>query len=148
MHSIPELEDLVHRVRAAILTIDAEPSRNRKRIFPGMWCEYASIVIAEILERDDSASWTFVDSGLPEGLNGHAWLELRDGDGTRLLTIDATLDQFPWSGDGPHVGTEQTPAARVFTTRRYEGPWEGWGVLTHDPSYRKYAEDFAAQSGL
>ncbi|UNK69402.1 hypothetical protein [Microbacterium sp. H1-D42] len=148
MHSIPELEDLVRRVRAAILSIDAEPSRNRKTIFPAMWCEYASIVIAEILERDHSTSWTFIDAGLPEAPNGHAWLELRDDDGTRLLTIDATLDQFPWSGDGPHVGTEQTPAAQVFTTRRYEGPWEGWGVLAFDPTFRKYAEDFAAQSGL
>ena len=124
MPGIPEIEDLVHRVHAAIITIDAEPSRNRKTIFPAMWCEHTSIVIAEILERDHSTSWTFVDARLPEAPNGHARLELRDDDGTRLLTIDATLDQFSWSGDGPHVGTEQTPAARVFSTRRYEGPWK------------------------
>ncbi|MFD2840565.1 hypothetical protein ACFSYH_08275 [Populibacterium corticicola] len=138
MTNVPEFEDLVHRMRAAILTIDAEPSRNRKTIFPAMWCEYASIVIAEILERNHSASWAFVDAGLPEAPNGHAWLELRD---------DATLDQFSWNGDGLHVGAEQTPAVQVFTTRRYEGPWEGWSVLTYDPSYHKYADGFAAQSG-
>ncbi|MBC9944056.1 hypothetical protein ICL81_05940 [Leucobacter sp. cx-328] len=46
MPSIPEIEDLVHRVRAAVHTIDSEPSRNFKTLFPGMWCEYASIVIS------------------------------------------------------------------------------------------------------
>ena len=117
-------------------------------IFPCTWCEYASIVIAEVLRRRGLGDWTFITAGNPDGPNGHAWLELRESGGARLLTIDATIDQFPWGNGSPFVSEDQTPAAAKFTRPRYEGPWERWPVLQRDHTFRTYAEDFAALSGL
>lgn len=147
MPNIEELKDLVEQARGAMLAIDTQPSRNLKSIFPAMWCEYASIVIAEILRRRGLGSWTFIDAGHREGPNGHAWLELRH-DGVRQLTIDATIDQFPWGESGPFISEEQTPSAEEYSRIRYEGPWEDWHVLKGNSSYLAYATAFREESGL
>lgn len=73
-----ELESVANEVRTAIAQMDAEPSRGLKSLFPAMWCEYASIVLAEVLEARGLGVWTFVEHGHSEGPNGHTWLELRD----------------------------------------------------------------------
>ena len=142
------LESVTSEVRSAIAAVEAEPSRGLKGLFPAMWCEYASIVLAELLQSRRLGAWTFVEAGHNDGPNGHAWLELRDQQGARLWTIDATIDQFSWGGDGPFVSEEQTPAARIYNRLRFEGNWEEWQVLERNPSYRTYLDAFTDQSGL
>lgn len=144
----PVLASITDEVRSAIGTIDAEPSRGLKRLFPAMWCEYASIVLAEVLESRGLGTWTFVDAGLHGQPNGHAWLELRNQSGQRVWTIDATLDQFSWGGEIPFIGEAQTPAAKTFSRIRFEGNWRSWPVLNHNPTYRAYLAAFAEHSGL
>lgn len=144
----PVLASITDEVRSAIETIDAEPSRGLKRLFPAMWCEYASIVLAEVLESRGLGTWAFVDAGHHDQPNGHAWLERRHQSGLRLWTIDSTVDQFSWGGDTPYIGKAQTPAAQTFNRIRFEGHWSDWPVLSHNPSYRAYLEAFAARSGL
>ncbi len=143
-----ELKSVATAVRDAIAQIDAEPSRGLKTLFPAMWCEYASIVLAEVLGARGLGSWTFVEHGHFEGPNGHTWIELRDQTGKSLWTIDVTIDQFSWGGDAPFVGKERTPAAGVFTKVRFEGNWNEWPVLKWNPSYRAYLDAFAEKSGL
>ncbi|MDN4481620.1 hypothetical protein [Demequina muriae] len=143
-----ELAELVRNARGAMLSIEAEPSRNLKELFPAMWCEHSSIVIAETLLRRGLGAWTFVAMGHRDGPNGHAWLELRDEGENRLVTIDATIDQFDWGRDLPFVSATQTRAATEFTVPRYSGPWQHWPVLERDSSFLTYAEAFVRQSGL
>lgn len=134
-----------HDVRTAILEVDAEPWRNAKSIFPAVWCEHASIAVAEVLAHRGLGVWTFVTAGEPTSLSGHAWLELREG-GARQLSIDITLDQFQaWEthfiGDGP------TPALARFTVPRYSGPWRDWPEITRNRTYAAYAAQIVAHLG-
>lgn len=59
-----------------------------------------------------------------------------------------TIDQFPWGGDAPFVGQEQTPVADAFKKIRFEGNWDEWPVLERNPSYRAYLDAFSEKSGL
>ena len=96
--------------------------------WPRDGCEQTAIAIAGVLEDRGLGRWTYVTAGRPGEVNGHAWLEWLDGDGTVLFSIDPTLHQFAeW--EEPFVGEGATPAASSFTQRRYVGsPW-GWPFL-------------------
>ena len=116
-----------------------EPSRNFKTLWPGMWCEWASIGIAEVLHERGLGEWTFVQASRPGETNGHAWLEFRDMDGNARYSIDATLHQFP-EYDAPYVGPGRTPAAGEFTCVNFAGPWKDWEVITYTPQFVEFAE--------
>lgn len=133
-------------VRAAVLEILTamvemldEPFPGAKSIFPAVWCERASIVVARVLAERGLGVWTFVTAGLADDPAGHAWFELRDESGTCFYSIDVTLDQFPeW--DEPFIGKGRTPAADRFTEARFAGPWDEWPLLKRDDTYADYAE--------
>ena len=129
----------VLEIRAAMVEMPDEPFRGAKSIFPAIWCERASIVVARVLAERGLGVWTFVTAGLADDPAGHAWLELRDESGTCLYSIDVTLDQFQeW--DEPFIGEGRTPAADRFTEVRFAGPWCEWPLLQHDERYADYAE--------
>jgi hypothetical protein len=71
---------------------------------------------------------------LPDSLSGHAWIELHGDDGTVLLTIDITLDQFAEWNDW-HSGASQTPALEKFTCSHYFGLWRSWPLIARNPTY-------------
>lgn len=140
---IDAVSSAVLEIRRAMLEMPDEPFRGAKRIFPAVWCERASIAVARVLAERGLGEWTFVTAGLPDDPAGHAWLELRDEDGTCLFSIDVTLDQFS-AWDSPFVGDGLTPAAARFTEPRYAGPWTGWPVLRYDVTFADYAEKLSA----
>ena len=133
----------VLEIRAAMVEMPDEPFRGAKSIFPAVWCERASIVVARVLAERGLGLWTFVTAGLPDDAAGHAWLELRDESGTSLFSIDVTLDQFQeW--DKPFIGEGRTPAAERFTEARFAGPWGEWPWIQHDQTYADYAEQVSS----
>lgn len=126
-------------VRAAFLEMDDEPYRGAKGIFPQVWCEWASIALAEVLVVRGLGAWVFAENKLPDSLSGHAWIELHGDDGSVLFTIDITLDQFAeW--DDWYMGVGQTPALKKFTCSNYVGPWRSWPPIARNPTYAAYAE--------
>lgn len=126
-----------------MLAMRAEPWRNAKSIFPAVWCEHASIAVAEVLAHRDLGSWRFVTAGEASSPSGHAWLEFCDGHEGVLYSIDITLDQFSeWQS--PFVGEGSTPARSRFTVPRYDGPWREWPGSAHSDTYANYAEQVVA----
>lgn len=126
-------------VRSAFLEMPDEPYRGAKRIFPQVWCEWASIALAEVLAARGLGEWTFVENKLPNSLTGHAWIELRSDDGTLLFTIDITLDQFAeW--DVWYLGAAPTPAINRFSRSNYVGPWRTWPEIARNRTYEAYAQ--------
>lgn len=126
-------------VRAAFLEMPDEPFRGAKSIFPQVWCEWASIALAEVLAARGLGEWTFVENKLPSSLTGHAWIELRSDDGTLLFTIDITLDQFAeW--DDWYLGAGPTPAINRFSRSSYAGPWRTWPQIARNRTYAAYAQ--------
>lgn len=89
-----EVRRTARDVRAAFTEMPDEPFRGAKSIFPQVWCEWASIALAEVLAARGLGEWSFVENKLPDSLSGHAWIELRDRHGSLLFAIDITLDQF------------------------------------------------------
>lgn len=137
------VRQLVREALAAMQEMADEPYRGAKGIFPRVWCEWASVAIAELLEVRGYGTWDFVTAGETDGLSGHAWLELRDQAGALVFTVDATLHQFNgW--DEPYVGVGVTPAVQQFPVLRYSGPWRSWPVLKSNPSFAQYADKFLA----
>ena len=132
---------------AAARAMDYEPSHGFKTLWPDMWCEWASIAIAEALRASELGEWTFVQASRSDELNGHAWLELRDDDGTVLYSIDATLHQFKHH-DSPFTGPGETPAKSEFTNVRFEGQWRDWHVITHTPKFIEFADATLRELGL
>ncbi|MDO4070358.1 hypothetical protein QKG08_14990 [Clavibacter michiganensis] len=115
---------------AAMLATDEEPPVFIRGWFPAGNCEYAAIAIAVALEDRGLGQWTLVTAKRPDGNpQGHAWLELRDDDGTVLFSIDYTIEQFPWLSTVPFVGEGRTPAADEFTAVQYEGVLWDWDYL-------------------
>lgn len=132
-----------HDAREAMLEMDVEPWRNAKSIFPAVWCEHASIAVAEVLARRGLGSWSFVTAGKPDSPSGHAWLELGDEKGACQLSIDITLDQFSeWQA--PFIGNGTSPARERFTVPRYSGPWRAWPEIARNETYAAYAERVVA----
>jgi hypothetical protein len=126
-------------VRAAFRQMPDEPYRGAKSIFPHVWCEWASIALAEVLAARGLGEWTLVENKLPDSLSGHAWIELRGDDGTVLFTIDITLDQFPEFDDW-YMGAGPTPALGKFRRSNYVGPWRTWPEATRNRTYEAYAK--------
>lgn len=126
-------------VRAAFLAMPDEPYRGAKSIFPQVWCEWASIALAEVLAARGLGEWTFVEKKLPESPSGHAWIELRGDEGEALFTIDITLNQFA-EFDKWYMGEALTPALERFSRSNYAGPWRHWPVIRTNPTYAAYAE--------
>lgn len=129
-----------NEVLSAIQEMPSEPyPAGAKSTFPAVWCEWASIAIAQVLKDRGRGGWSFVTAGRPEDASGHAWLEVHDDNGLLQFTIDATLNQFTeWNEPCIDVGV--TPAALVFTQPRYAGHWTAWPVLDHNDSCRTYAD--------
>jgi hypothetical protein len=104
--------------------------------WPAASCESVAVAVAAVLEDRDLGQWTMVTAGRPGEANGHAWLELRDDDGTVMFSIDYTLDQFPELSNGPFIEEGRTPAVYEFTDVRSEGSvweWEWLGDETQIP---------------
>ncbi|WP_434157565.1 hypothetical protein [Clavibacter michiganensis] len=97
--------------------------------WPAASCESVAVAVAVVLEDRGLGQWTMVTAGRPGEANGHAWLELRDVDGTALFSIDPTLHQFPELSSGPFVGEGCTPAVYEFTDVRSEGSVWDWKWL-------------------
>ena len=132
-----------HDVRIAMIEMDDEPWRGAKTIFPAVWCEWASIAVAEVLAHRGLGEWTFISAGTPDFPSGHAWLELHGESGACLFSIDITLDQFAeW--DEPFVDEAVTPARSRFTETRYSGPWREWPEVARNVTYAIYAEKVVA----
>lgn len=131
-----------------MFTLNYEPSQGFKSLWPAMWCEHASITIAEVLAARDLGQWTFVQRAKPNDMGGHAWLELRSADGNLIYCIDATVHQFGVYGSDPHFGPTLTPAAADFTRRNFEGPWRDWHVTRFKPQYAEWAELVVKHLGL
>lgn len=130
---------IVHELRTAMTEIPEEPFRGAKTIFPSVWCEWASIGAAEVLKERGLGEWTFVSAGLPDSPSGHAWLELRDTDGTAMYSIDITLDQFD-AWNAPYVGPGPSPAAARYRDERFAGWWRDWPVVSRNESFARYAK--------
>lgn len=124
--------------RAAFLDMPDEPYRGAKSIFPRVWCEWASIALAEVLAARGLGEWTLIENKLPGSLSGHTWIELRGDDGTVLFTIDITLDQFPEFDDW-YMGAGPTPALAKFSRSNYAGPWRKWPEVARNKTYKAYA---------
>lgn len=107
----------VDDVIAALWATDPREHLIVREGWPGGSCENVVVAVAAVLEQRGFGRWNFVRASRPNEQNGHAWLEMRDSDGTVQFSIDPTLHQFPrWSG--PFVGEGATPAADMFTFRR------------------------------
>jgi hypothetical protein len=139
-------ERTAHEAVDAMLAMPYEPSRNFKTIWPGMWCDFASIAIAEALRVRGLGDWTFVDAGLDSGPSGHAWLEYRPNGIHADFSIDATLHQFS-RHTKPYYGPGLTPAAAEFTEVRFAGPWRDWPVLSRRPEYHTFVEATLSEMG-
>ena len=133
------IKQVVLEAVQAMRTMPYEPSRDFKTLWPAMWCEWASIAIAEALHERGLGEWTFIQARPPDDPSGHAWLEYRADDGTVLYSIDATLHQFS-RHENPHIGEGRTPAADEFTDVRFEGPWRDWPVIAYKPQYIEFAK--------
>lgn len=136
---IAAIENTVRETISAVREMDFEPTQGFKSLWPTMWCEWASIAIAEVLHLRGQGDWTFVQASLPDDGGGHAWLELRDERGAVLYSIDATLHQFkrhPRAFWGPG----RSPAAGEFTDVRFEGNWRDWPILVMKPVYNTFTE--------
>lgn len=113
--------------------------------WPGASCENVAVAVAAVLEDRGLGQWAYVQANRPGELNGHAWLEWRDTDGTVRFSIDRTLHQFEeWSE--PFVGEGMTPAAAVFTVRSWEGviwelPWIETSMRKLIPAVREQLGD-------
>lgn len=129
--------------RHAMLSMEAEPWRNAKTIFPAVWCEHALIAVAEVLANRDLGVWRFVTAGEADFPSGHAWLELRDEREGLLYSVDITLDRFS-AWQSPHVGEGPTPALLRFTVPRYDGPWQEWPGTARNDTYADYASRVVA----
>ncbi|TFD04116.1 hypothetical protein [Cryobacterium sp. TMT1-66-1] len=130
----------------AMLSMPYEPSRNFKTIWPSMWCEFASIAIAEALRVRALGDWTFVQAGRPGETSGHAWLEYPSDSGKVEYSIDATLHQFA-RYDEPYFGPGRTPAAAEFTTTNFKGAWRDWPALSFQPLCYAFADATLRQMG-
>ncbi len=134
-----EVRRTARDVRAAFTDMPDEPYRGAKSISPQVWCEWASIALAEVLAARGLGEWSFVENKLSDSLSGHAWIELRDRDGSPLFSIDITLDQFAeW--DDWHIGVGPTPARKKFSRSIYDGPWRAWPETARNQTYEAYAE--------
>jgi hypothetical protein len=126
-------------VRAAFLDMPDEPYRGAKAIFPQIWCEWASIALAEVLAARGLGEWTFVEMKLHDSLSGHSWLELRAEDGRTMFTVDITLDQFEEWNDW-YMGVDSTPALSKFGQLIFAGPWREWPPVKTNHTFAGYAE--------
>jgi len=134
-----DVRETAREVRSAFEEMPDEPFRRAKSVFPRMWCEWASIALAEALSARRLGEWTFIQNKLADALAGHAWIELRDVYGAARFTIDITLDQFEeWNQW--HMGESATPAIARFTRPDYAGPWRRWPAVQCNDTYAIYAE--------
>lgn len=133
------IETAVDEAIAAIRSMEHEPYRGFKEAWPGGNCEWTSVGIAEVLKERGLDGWTYVQASRPGEMNGHAWLELRDDEGSVLYSIDATLHQFSHHA-APYVGPGRTPAAAEFSEINFEGNWRDWPVLAHNKTFVPFAE--------
>ncbi len=126
-------------VRAAFRGMPDEPYRGTKSIFPQVWCEWASIALAEVLAARGLGEWTFVENKLSDSVSGHVWIELCGDDGAVLFTIDITLDLLPEFDDW-YMGAVPTPALAKFSRSNYVGPWCTWPEASRSTTYEAYAK--------
>lgn len=83
-----------HDVRIAVIEMDDEPWRNAKTIFPAVWCEWASIAVAEVLAHRDLGEWTFISAETHRGIRPACLSQRsdREGGGPRRLTGNRIVD--------------------------------------------------------
>jgi hypothetical protein len=133
----------VGRVMSIITSFAVVPFPGAEKIFPGAWCDYVSLTLVRYLEESCNGGWRFVDAGVPEKANGHAWVELWSEDGQLQYVVDMTVHQLP-NISVPHLGRDPSPAASLYTEIRYRGAWREWPVLNMDPSYERYSSSVLA----
>ena len=61
--------------RESMLVMEAELRRNASTIFPAVWCEHASIAVAEASANREMGPWRFVTAGEADLLPRHTWLD-------------------------------------------------------------------------